>query len=120
MFAARYYADLEPGPARDYLIHDRDDLYANLDTGPSKAYLVTHRDDPALRTYVDLVLEQRPAEELYDCEADPGQIRNRAGEPALRNVQRLLARRLDGYLRETGDPRILGISPWDEYTRVSL
>ena len=46
---------------------------------------------------------RRPAEELYDLQADPYELKNLAGERRLAGVQRRLAARLDAWMREQGD-----------------
>jgi choline-sulfatase len=43
-------------------------------------------------------------EELYDLEADPGELRNLAREPKAAEERMRLARALDEWMRRTGDP----------------
>jgi choline-sulfatase len=43
-------------------------------------------------------------EELYDLDADPGELRNLAGEPGGRAEQARLTRELDEWMRRTADP----------------
>ena len=65
-------------------------------------------------------MDRRPAEELYAIHDDPGCLRNLAGDPAHDEARRRLAGRLDAYLRETGDPRVLdGGDVWETYPRFS-
>ncbi len=45
----------------------------------------------------------RPAEELYDWQADPHQLRNLAGDPAHEAALLEMRGRLDRWIRETGD-----------------
>jgi arylsulfatase A-like enzyme len=45
----------------------------------------------------------KPVEELYDTEADPHQVRNLAGDPALAAKQAELSAALDEWLRKTND-----------------
>jgi arylsulfatase A-like enzyme len=46
----------------------------------------------------------RPAEELYDVQADPFEIRNLAGDPQFRSTLETLRTRLDRWMAETRDP----------------
>lgn len=48
-------------------------------------------------------------DELYDLEADPGELQNRAAEPSCREVQQALRRRLVDWMHEVGDPQL---NPW--------
>jgi len=48
-------------------------------------------------------LDSRPPEELYDCDADPWQIDDLAGDPARRGVLERMRGILDDWRRETGD-----------------
>jgi arylsulfatase A-like enzyme len=45
----------------------------------------------------------KPAEELYDTEADPHEVRDLSGDPAFGEPLARLRAALDGWLRETGD-----------------
>jgi uncharacterized protein (TIGR02145 family) len=45
----------------------------------------------------------KPAEELYDTEADPHEVRDLSGDPAHRTHLERLRAALDGWLREIGD-----------------
>jgi arylsulfatase A-like enzyme len=45
----------------------------------------------------------RPAEELYDWQADPQQLHNLAGDPNHAGMLQKLRQRLDQWIRETGD-----------------
>lgn len=46
---------------------------------------------------------RRPAEELYDLETDPYELKNLAGEARLAAVQKRLSARLDAWMRQQGD-----------------
>ncbi len=47
--------------------------------------------------------EKRPAEELYDCEADPWNQRNLIGDAKLAAVRDELRSRLDAWMKQQGD-----------------
>ena len=46
---------------------------------------------------------RRPAEELYDLEADPQEVRNLTASPAHQSILRELRARLDAWVNETAD-----------------
>lgn len=89
----RYYA---PGP------------YACTDSGPALEFLKQHADDPEYKRMAELCCGEHPAEELYDLAKDPNKLDNVAENPAYAAVRARLAADLEKYLRETGDPRVLG------------
>jgi N-sulfoglucosamine sulfohydrolase len=80
--------------------------FADLDASPTKAWLLTHQGDPAVAAVVQLTLGLRPAEELYDVEADPDHMRNLAEDPAQGPVKKALSSRLFKVLHDTDDPRV--------------
>jgi arylsulfatase A-like enzyme len=62
------------------------------------------RDEGRLTGAVaEFMSNRRPAEELYDLEADPGELRNLAGSPAQSKTLSEMRGRLDAWIRETGD-----------------
>ncbi|MBN1491979.1 MAG: sulfatase [Phycisphaerae bacterium] len=90
-------------------------LYGEIDNGPAKTYMIEHKDDPAVARLFQLGFGRRPAEELYDAAKDPCQLHNLAADPAAAEVKRRLRDQLEQHLRQTGDPRAEGKSPWDRY-----
>ena len=94
--------------------------YKDIDGGPTLAFLVARADDPELGQYLQLAVRKRPAEELFDIRRDPGCLTNLAADPEHAGVRQTLARQLDDYLRQTGDPRVLdGGEVWETYKRYS-
>ena len=67
----------------------------------------------------------RPAEELYDIDADPYEVNNLAGDERYESVQKSLSLQLDGRMQATGD---MGETPesadvttyWDEHMAASF
>ena len=82
---------------------------ADCDNGPTKTYMVENRDkDEDHRFLYDLAFGKRPAEELYDCRYDPGQLDNLAFDPDFRYIRDSLAAILMEELERTADPRVTG------------
>jgi hypothetical protein len=82
--------------------------YGEIDDSPSKTFVVENRDSEEYGQYYRLACAKRPAEELYDVNEDPGQLRNVAEEPAYAEMKTSMRAALDGYLKEMGDPRLTG------------
>jgi arylsulfatase A-like enzyme len=81
----------------------------DCDNGPTKTYMTENRDlDDHHRHLWDLAFGKRPAEELYDCRKDPGQLVNLAGDPAYAEIRDSLSGMLMEQLLLTGDPRAKG------------
>jgi len=81
----------------------------DCDNGATKTYMVDNRekDETHSRLY-DLAFGKRPAEELYDCQKDPDQLVNLAGDPSYADIKEELSARLMEQLLATGDPRATG------------
>lgn len=90
-------------------------LFADTDTGPSANYLIQNKDRAEIKPFFELCFGKRPAEELYDVEKDPDQIRNLAQLPDYQKVKEELRASLEAYQAQTKDPRIEGKNPWDYY-----
>jgi arylsulfatase A-like enzyme len=89
--------------------------YGDVDTAPTKSLLLDEKRPAAWSRYFDLCFGKRPAEELYDVRKDPDQTHNLAGRPEYRSVQQQLSRRVDEWMRSTGDPRAAGWTDfWDK------
>jgi N-sulfoglucosamine sulfohydrolase len=90
-------------------------LYADIDNGPSKTIVMSDRGK-----WHELSLAKRPAEELYDIQADPGCLQNLAAD--AKHARTLAAHRaqLEAQLRREKDPRVLGNGHiFDTYPRYS-
>ncbi len=79
--------------------------FPDCDNGPAKSFTIEHRDHPDHQRAYELCFAHRPAEELYDVDADPEQVRNLADDAEHRDVARDLRHRLTSYLRDSEDPR---------------
>jgi len=100
--------------------HPLGDHGDDVDDGPTKRLVMKGRNDPALRRWHDLCFGLRPREELYDIQADPGCIDNRADDPACAAIRADLLRHLTADLVAAGDPRELdGGDIFDSYPRFA-
>jgi N-sulfoglucosamine sulfohydrolase len=94
--------------------------YHDIDACPTLDYLIENRDDPEVQPYFLMAVDKRSAEELFDIHEDPGCLVNLADEPAHEASRQQLANKLEAYLRDTGDPRVVGDGDiWETYKRYS-
>lgn len=112
-YLRNYHPERWPAGDPDIVAYDRG--YHNIDRGPTKQWMMARADDPTIRPLFELSFGKRPAEELYDLQADPWQMRNLADDPKLAEVKKQLRQRMEQYLTATNDPRARGESPWDNY-----
>jgi len=82
--------------------------FADIDGSPSKSYLLGNREDPKVKRFFELACAKRPAEELFDLKADPGELTNVAGRAEHAAAQKKLSAELTAYLTDTADPRVVG------------
>ena len=93
--------------------------YHDIDAAPSLDFLIENAGDPVVARYLYLSVAHRPVEELYDVKEDPACLRNLAYEPPYHGVLADLRQQLIGFLRQTGDPRVLGQGDvWETYERL--
>ncbi len=94
--------------------------YNDIDGSPALSFLIKNSTDPKIKPYLDYAVAKRPAEELFDIRKDPACLKNLAADPAFAGVRKKLAAQLEGYLRETGDSRVIdGGEIWESYPRYS-
>ena len=79
--------------------------------------LQKHPNHPTIKRYMPLLVDPRPREELYDCQADPWELKNLADSPAHSAIKEKLKAQLEAYQRQTKDPRITGDMAIFERTR---
>jgi N-sulfoglucosamine sulfohydrolase len=90
-------------------------FYGDVDSGASKDYMLANAMNPKVRPFFLRAFGRRPAEELFDMEADPGQLKNLATLPEYQSILSQLREQLDSFLEKQHDPRRLGIEAWDTY-----
>lgn len=113
-----YIRNFEPDrwPTGGPFLSSNKTYHGDIDGGPTKDFLVDEGTQRAYPEQCRLCLGKRPEEELYDVVADPAQIHNLAEDPAHSAELLRLRKGLEDYLRDTGDPRIEGLDPWQAYT----
>jgi arylsulfatase A-like enzyme len=92
-------------------------VFGDIDDGPTKQFLLKHRDDPAVAKFFHLATDKRPAEELYDVQADPHCMNNIAANTEMNQVTQALREKLRMWMSTTGDPRATNERDdrWDKY-----
>ncbi|MDF1862023.1 MAG: sulfatase [Verrucomicrobiales bacterium] len=93
-------------PSTDVLTNETFVCFGDLDASPTKAWMIENRDDPKFAKAYELGFGKRPGKELYVIAEDPDQVNNRAGDPALADVEKALHERLMAELRSAKDPRV--------------
>jgi uncharacterized sulfatase len=93
-------------PSTEVLSNETFVCFGDLDASPTKAWMIENRDDPEFSEQYKLGFGKRPERELYVVADDPDQVNNRAGDPALADVEKELHERLMAELRSAEDPRV--------------
>jgi N-sulfoglucosamine sulfohydrolase len=94
--------------------------YHDIDACPALDFLIEKADDLELGKYLGWSVDRRPAEELYAILYDRDCIENLAGNPNFAKTKADLAARMDRFLTDTGDPRLVGDGEiFETYPRYS-
>lgn len=92
--------------------------YYDIDGSPSKTFLI--KNEQKFPHLFQLAVGKRPEDELYDLAKDPGNLKNLAGEARHQKLLNEMRQELEAYLRETGDPRVMGKGDiFETYPRYS-
>jgi uncharacterized sulfatase len=92
--------------------------YYDIDAGPSKTFLILN--EKKFAHLFQLAVGKRPADELFDLASDPGNLKTLVAEPQHKKLLEAMRTELEDYLRDTGDPRIVGNGEvWESYPRYS-
>jgi len=112
-----YVRNLRPDrwPAGDPEMWKAVGAFGDCDESPSKEFILRHRQERNVAKFFDLAFAKRPAEELYELAKDQDQLNNVAEQPAYADVKKKLRAQLDGWMKETQDPRSGGGG--DEFDR---
>lgn len=90
-------------------------FYGECDPGRLKHHMLDHRSDTEMQAFFNVCFGKVLPEELYRIKKDPDMLNNLASDPAYEDIVGELRIKLLNYLRETKDPRMTGLSPWDKY-----
>ena len=102
-----YVRNLRPDlwPAGDPQVWKAVGPFGDIDPGPTKALVLSRRDDAAVAPFFRLACAKRPAEELYDLEKDPHQVKDVAADAAYAGTLKQLRTEMDDWVNRTADPR---------------
>jgi len=114
LYIRNYEPDRWPSGGPEFISSNKAP-HGDLDDGPFKDFLLLPETRERFPEAYEASLGKRPAEELYDCRADPHQMENLADDPAHETVRAELSQRLEEILREGEDPRMDGQDPWQGY-----
>ncbi|EPR71801.1 heparan N-sulfatase [Cyclobacterium qasimii M12-11B] len=105
-----YIRNYEPEqwPAGDPPLYGDVDAHMLHYPSPTKEYMLRYREKEGVKELFNLAFDKRPVEELFDLRADPYQLNNVAEQAEYHNTKEMLSKKLDAYLTETGDPRVIG------------
>lgn len=95
-------------------------VYCDIDDGGvTKTFLIENMNKPEIKPYFDLAMEKRPEEELFYLKDDPFTINNLAKEEEFAEELEIMRNKLNDFLLETLDPRIVGPNPdiFENYQR---
>jgi uncharacterized sulfatase len=90
-------------------------FHGDVDGCPTKDFMLEPANRVRFARQHDLCFGRRPAEEFYELESDPDQVRNLAGDDQHSGEFGRHKGMLESYLRTTGDPRIEGKDPWRSF-----
>ena len=89
--------------------------YGDVDPSGIKTFFMEEQEAPEVEPFFELGFGRVPAEELYDKRVDVGMMRNLAVASTHQDILKDLRGKLNDYLTANGDPRMQGLSPWDNY-----
>lgn len=109
-----YVRNFEPElwPAGDPEMYFAVGDFGDVDFTATKKFVLDHQHEPQFERFFAMNFGKRPAVELYDLARDPYQTVNVASAPGYESMQLQLADRLQKWMVETKDPRVL--NPHDD------
>lgn len=116
LYILNYKPDRWPAGDPDRKNCARDLPYGEYDSSPTKSLLLDNEGKKGFQKFHDLSFAKHPGQELYDMTNDPDQIVNLAKHKKYADTLKQLSNQLNQHLKETKDPRALGLdAPWDYY-----
>ena len=105
-----YIRNYEPDrwPAGDPPLFGDVDAHMQHYPSPTKNYLLANNTRLGIEALYKMAFDKRPAEELYDLKNDQDQLNNVAFREEYKEIKQELSNKLNDYLRNTKDPRIMG------------
>ena len=95
-------------PAGDPPLYGDQDAHMLQYPCPTKMYMLVNKKQEDVKYIFDLSFGMRPAEELYDLAKDPEQMNNIAENPKYAEAKKKMSDKMNKYLSETKDPRVVG------------
>jgi len=86
--------------------HLYDGPFRDIDVSLTKVWLMNNQSDSRAKATIDLTINKRPGEELYDLSDDPEHMRNVAADPDHNSIRQQLEGHLMTVLKDTKDPRL--------------
>ena len=94
--------------------------YHDIDACPTLDFMIEKAEDATLGKFLQLSVDHRAEEELFDVNSDPDCLHNLASSADHAEVKAKLAKQLEDFLRKTGDPRVIdGGDVFETYKRYS-
>ncbi len=94
--------------------------YHDIDGSPTLDFLIASAHHAEFGKYLGWAVDVRPAEELYQIKNDPGCLQNLADDNRHQAIKQNLSEKLEQFLHETHDPRIVdGGDVFESYRRYS-
>jgi uncharacterized sulfatase len=114
LFLVNFAPDRWPSGGPDFL-SPHQGFYGDIDAGPTREFIIKNKEDASINYYYNLSVAKRPSTELFNIKDDPFQLVNLASAPEYADLCKELKVELFAYLSKTKDPRMEGLSPWDNY-----
>lgn len=92
-------------------------FFYDIDNSPSKAFLIDNQK--RFPAFYDAAFANRPAEELFNIQKDPGCLNDLANDPAWADIKTQLNDELHKALTAQHDPRTTGSDVFDSYPRFN-